>query len=142
MSFYCRPVSHIMYFFIFCICFLWCFCWWVLLWHVNYIVIVVSIWCDVLCYVVRCYVLLCHSSITYLLTHLLVLLLFILLHHFIFFLLPPSQLELCPRTTLDVDTVLYLHTPEERLNYAVTIESSGLFRSALSGTCCVVVCSR
>ena len=105
-----------------------------------------------LCYVMLCYVILCYdvlrndilyhlvlcyssSSLTHLHSLLFILFLFSLLLLLPFVpLIPPSQLELCPRTMLDIDTVLYLHTPEERLNYAVTIDSSGLFRSAISGT--------
>lgn len=114
--------------------------------------------CDnMLCHIMSCYVLIFYviyfmsssamsplplylpiyspSSFSFLLLLLLLLFLsIVLLLLLLLYSSPPSQLELCPRTTLDVDTVLYLHTPEERLNYAVTIESSGLFRSALSGT--------
>ena len=109
-------------------------------------------WCYVmLCYVILCYdvlrndilyhLVLCYSSSSLTHLHFLLFILFLFLFSLLLLLLlpfvpliPPSQLELCPRTMLDIDTVLYLHTPEEWLNYAVTIDSSGLFRSAISGT--------
>jgi hypothetical protein len=42
-----------------------------------------------------------------------------------------DQLACCPRSVLDVDTVLYLTREEDRLPYAVTIDDGGILRPFL-----------
>ena len=44
---------------------------------------------------------------------------------------PPPELAFCPRSVLDADTVLYITNETERLEYAVQIDSQGLFRPLL-----------
>ena len=46
----------------------------------------------------------------------------------------PSQLLGCPRSLLDTDNVLYLHTDVERLPYVVLIDQSGLLRYPCTNT--------